>query len=77
MGLDDDNILSKEFVRSKLMIKPYIQAIHNMRKVRDYDTPIDKMRCITQTSRFIVQSIDQFWKDVSGVDKNKLTLDAD
>lgn len=35
------------------------------------------MRCITQTSKFIVQSIDSFWKDVNQVDKKKLTLDAD
>lgn len=58
-------------------IKPYILAIHNLRKVRDYDTPIDKMRCITQTSKFIVQSIDNFWKDIPNIDKQKLTLDAD
>jgi hypothetical protein len=69
--------LTKEFVRSKFLAKPFISAIHNLRKVRDYETPIDKMRCITQTSRFIVQAIDQFWKGVSCINKNKLTLDAD
>lgn len=52
-------------------------AIQNLRKVRDYESPIDKMRCITQTSKYIVQSIDNFWMGVSQVDKKKLTLDAD
>ncbi len=35
------------------------------------------MRCITQTSRFIVQCIDKFWNEVPTIDKKKLTLDAD
>ncbi len=50
----DQNLLSKEIIKSKLNVKPYIIAINNLRKIRDYDTPIDKMRCITQTSKFIV-----------------------
>lgn len=52
-------------------------AINNLRKLRDYDTPIDKMRCITQTSKYIVKAIDTFWKDITLIDKKKLTLDAD
>lgn len=35
------------------------------------------MRCLTQTSKLIVKCIDEFWKDISQVDKKKLTLDAD
>ena len=58
-------------------IKPYMAAIDNLRKIREYETPIEKMRCITQTSRYIVQCIDAFWKDISAIDKKKLTLDAD
>ena len=61
----------------RLSVKPYKLAIDNLRKVRAYDTPIDKMRCITLTSRYIVKSIDIFWKDVIAMPKSKLTLDAD
>jgi len=35
------------------------------------------MRCITQTTKFIVNCIDEFWKDIPLVDNKKLTLDAD
>jgi hypothetical protein len=35
------------------------------------------MRCITNTSKYIVKSIDNFWKGVTDIDKKKLTLDAD
>mmetsp|Transcript_43843 Transcript_43843/g.31944 ORF Transcript_43843/g.31944 Transcript_43843/m.31944 type:complete len:131 (+) Transcript_43843:1558-1950(+) len=59
------------------MIKPYKLAIDNIRKLRQYETPIDKMRCITLTSRYIVKSIDYFWKKVKVLEKSKLTLDAD
>ena len=52
-------------------------AIENLRQIREYDTPIDKMRCITQTSRFIVHCIDAFWSGIPTIDKKKLTLDAD
>ena len=69
--------LTREFVDAKLAIKPYIYAIKNLRKIRDYECPIDKMRCITQTSRHIVQAIDTFWQGVTQIDKKKLTLDAD
>ena len=69
--------LTKELVKQKLEIKPYILAIQNLRKVRLHDTPIDKMRCITQTSKCIVKSIDAFWRDITQVDKKRLTLDAD
>lgn len=31
----------------KLKTKPYMEAIVNLRKVREMETPIDKMRCIT------------------------------
>ena len=54
-----------------------MKAISNIRQLREYDTPIDKMRCITQTSQIIVKCIDIFWKDIPLVDKKKLTLDAD
>lgn len=46
--------ITKEIIKSKLSVKPYIVAIKNLRKVREYESPIDKMRCITQTSKFIV-----------------------
>ena len=54
-----------------------MKAIENLRSIREYDTPIDKMRIITQTSKHLVKCIDQFWKDVTTIDKRKLTLDAD
>ncbi|TNV86456.1 hypothetical protein FGO68_gene10367 [Halteria grandinella] len=64
--------LTKQLANSK----PYILAIQNLRKIRTHDTPIDKMRCITQTSKCIVDSIDIFYRDVV-VDRQRLTLDAD
>mmetsp|Transcript_45812 Transcript_45812/g.33549 ORF Transcript_45812/g.33549 Transcript_45812/m.33549 type:complete len:180 (-) Transcript_45812:119-658(-) len=69
--------VSKEEIKARLMVKPYKLAIDNLRKVRNYETPIDKMRCITQTSKCIVKSIDHFWKNVKVLEKSKLTLDAD
>jgi hypothetical protein len=75
--LTNSKEITREMIKNRLSIKPYIMAIQNIRRVRDYESPIDKMRCITQTSKFIVQSIDNFWKDVTQVDKKKLTLDAD
>ena len=38
--------ITKELIKEKMRTKPYIMAIHNLRRVRDYETPIDKMRCI-------------------------------
>jgi hypothetical protein len=35
-----------------------------------YETPIDKMRCITRTSKFIVKAVDKFWKNVKGINKS-------
>ncbi len=46
--------ITKDIIKSKVSVKPYIVAIKNLRKVREYESPIDKMRCITQTSKFIV-----------------------
>mmetsp|Transcript_20090 Transcript_20090/g.19057 ORF Transcript_20090/g.19057 Transcript_20090/m.19057 type:complete len:123 (-) Transcript_20090:278-646(-) len=69
--------ITKEDLRIKLLIKPYKLAIDNLRKVRQYETPIEKMRCITLTSRYIVKSIDHFWRKVKILEKSKLTLDAD
>ncbi len=62
--------ISKEELKGRLMVKPFKLAIDNLRKVRTYETPIDKMRCITQTSRYIVKSIDNFWKNVTAIDKS-------
>jgi hypothetical protein len=64
-------------IKQRLAVKPYMDAINNLRRLRDLDTPIDKMRCITQTSKYIVKSIDTFWKDITLIEKKKLTLDAD
>jgi len=69
--------ISKDEIKQRLRMKPFRQAIENLRKIRQYETPIDKMRCITLTSRYVVQAIDRFWKNVSAMDKKKLTLDAD
>jgi hypothetical protein len=69
--------ITKEELKLRLLIKPYRLAIDNLRKIRQYETPIDKMRCITLTSRYIVKCIDVFWKNVVVMNKSKLTLDAD
>jgi hypothetical protein len=70
-------MISGEDLKRKLAIKPYRIVIDHLRNIRQYETPIDKMRCITQCSKLIVKSIDTFWKDTTTIDKTKLTLDAD
>eukprot|EP00347_Sterkiella_histriomuscorum_P002127 403369366 len=69
--------LTISLINQRIQQKPYQQAFQNLRRLRELETPIDKMRCITQTSKHIVQCIDTFWKEISQVNKKKLTLDAD
>ncbi|CDW82331.1 UNKNOWN [Stylonychia lemnae] len=77
MGVNDEFMITTNLIKERIKNKPFMDAILNVRSLRDYETPIDKMRCITQTSKYIVNCIDVFWKDIPLVDKRKLTLDAD
>ena len=74
---DNEFKITQDLLKERLQKSPYSMAIKNLRKVREYETPIDKMRCITQTSKCIVALIDAFWRDIPLIDKQKLTLDAD
>lgn len=56
---------------------PYNSAIKRLRKLTNMNSPIDKMRCITQTSSKMVKCIDAFWEGMNNRDKWEKVLDAD
>jgi len=69
--------ISDEQLQQRLDQKPYSLIINNLIKVRDQQTPINKMRVVAQCSSLIIQAIDEFWNGVHEVKKKDLTLDAD
>lgn len=45
--------------------------------IPEYLNPIDKLKCLATVSSSIVESINKFWKGITVIDKEKLTINGD
>ena len=57
--------------------KPYGEAIYYIKKIKEYNTPLDKLTIIALTSVLVTDCVDNFWKDVKKLPEKYLTIDAD
>ena len=56
---------------------PYAEAIEYITKIKDYNTPLDKLTIIALTSALITDCVDKFWKGEEGLDNQYLSINAD
>lgn len=63
-------------ISRRLSERPYEIALLQLTKIADCYTPIEKMSCIADVSKYIVESINKFW-DGLRIKKDKLTIDGD
>ena len=57
--------------------KPYGEAIKYIKKIKEYNTPLDKLTVIALTSVLITDCVDNFWKGVKNLPEKFLNIDAD
>ncbi len=66
----------KSEIAWRLKTKPYRKAIERLRMIREEDSPMKKLRLLDDVNDLILESIDDFWKQVP-VDKSKLIIAAE
>jgi len=65
-----------ELIQRATKNQPYFDAIEKLREVAKLDTPMKKLKCITELNSVICKCIDDFWKGIP-VPQEKLSIDAD
>lgn len=68
--------LTISVIQERLKKSPYDKAIQELLNLPKCLTPIEKIKCISQISKTIVQCINKFWDGIK-IKKEKLTIDGD